>query len=97
MYCSKTYHQKGDVLLAVCDRDFLDKRFESGELIFHVDPSFYGRENVSEENLLRLFNNANIINLAGERCIDLAVRKGFVDPENVLEIGGCRHAQVVRI
>lgn len=97
MYCSKTYRQQGDILLAVCDEEVLSKRFQNGEVNFYVDPSFYHGEKVSEETLLDLFKEANIINLAGQRCIDLAIREGFVDPENILDLGKCRHAQVLRL
>ncbi len=97
MYYAKLYRQKSDVLLAVCDVQVYDKTFDNGSLSFHVDPCFYGKEAATEEELLGLFGKANIINLAGDLCIDLAIRAGIVDPGNVLDLGGCRHAQVVRI
>ena len=43
------------------------------------------------------FEEASIINLAGRMCVELAIKLGYVDPENVLNIGECSHAQVVRI
>jgi len=97
MYYSKVYRQRGDVLLAACDAEVHNKTFENESLRFFVDPAFYGDEGVSEEELLKLFEEANIINLAGKMCVELAIKNGLVDPENVLNIAGCIHAQVVRI
>lgn len=97
MYYSKVYRKEKDVLLAVCDREVHNRTFENGNLRIHVAPSFYGEEEVEEERLKILFNEATIINLAGNMCIDLAKRLGYVDQENVIEIGDCPHAQVIKL
>lgn len=97
MFYSKIHRRDGAVVLAVCDAQAHNKTFEDGKLSFFVDPSFYGKKEVSEEELLGLLEEATIINLAGNACVDLAVKSGYVEPENVLEISGCRHAQIVRI
>jgi hypothetical protein len=97
MFYSKIYRKKSDVLLAVCDQKVHDKAFEDGGLNFYVDPDFYGKNGTSEKELLSLFEEADIINLAGCACVDLAIKAGIVDPENILEFGGFKHAQVVRL
>jgi hypothetical protein len=97
MYYSKIYKKEGNVVLAVCDREAHNKTFEKGKMSFYVDPAFYGKEEIKEEKLLGLFEEANIINLAGRMCVNLAIKQGLVDPENVLVIGDCSHAQVFRI
>jgi hypothetical protein len=97
MYYSKIHRRDGIVVLAVCDADAHNKTFEDEKLHFFVDPAFYGKKGISEEELTGLLEEANIINLAGRMCVDLAIKSGYVEPENVLDIGGCRHAQVVRI
>lgn len=97
MYYSKVYRQKGEILLAVCDKDIHDRTFDNGKLRFHVDPSFYGKDEIGEDVLKELFDEATIINLAGNRCIGLARKLGYVDLENVMEIESCSHAQVIKL
>ena len=97
MYYSRVYQKAGETLLAVCDKKVANKTFEEGKLHLFVDPSFYGGDEVREEELIRLFEEASVINLAGRMCVELAIKLGYVDPENVLNIGECSHAQVVRI
>ncbi len=97
MYYSKLYRQKGEVLLAACDRAVHDKTFDNGEISFHVSPSFYGSDPIEEEELLSLFEKSTIMNLAGEMCINLAIESGYVDSEKVIKIGECSHAQVISI
>jgi hypothetical protein len=97
MFCSKLHKRDGNTVLAVCDKEVLNKTFENDNMRFFVDPNFYGKDETPEENLKELFNDANIINLAGRRCVGLAVEMGYVDHDSVLEIKECSHAQVVRI
>jgi hypothetical protein len=97
MYYSKIHRRGRDVVLAVCDAEVHNKTFENEKLSFFVDPFFYGKKGISEEELVEFLEEANIINLAGKMCVDLAIKSGYVEPENVLEVGGCSHAQVVRI
>jgi hypothetical protein len=97
MYYHKIHEKDNNVLLAVCDKKAHNKLFEDERLQLFVDPNFYGRERVKEEALIELFREADIINLAGKKCINLAIKSGLVEPENILDIGGCSHAQVLRI
>jgi hypothetical protein len=91
------HRKEGKNVLAVCDKEACNQTFEDGNLQIFVDPAFYGVKEVEEKELVSLFEEANIINLAGRLCVDLAIRLGYVDPENVLEIDTCAHAQVLRI
>jgi hypothetical protein len=97
MYYAKVYKKKDEVLLAVCDKDIHNKTFENEKLRFFVDPAFYGGEEKGEDELLELFDEATVINLAGKTCVNLAIRAGYVDPQNVIDIDTCTHAQVIRI
>ncbi|RMF91672.1 MAG: DUF424 family protein, partial [Methanobacteriota archaeon] len=81
MFYVKVHRKRGEVLVAVCDREVHNERFTDGDLGFFVDPSFYGDEGTDEEGLKELFEEATMINMAGEGCVDLAIRLGYVDPE----------------
>ncbi len=97
MYYTKIHRRGGSTVLAVCDSDSHNKTFEDGDIRLFVDPSFYGKKETGEEELLELLKDVNIINLAGKGCVDLAISEGHVDAKSVIDIGGCLHAQVYRI
>lgn len=97
MYYTKIHRKGESAVLAVCDSDSHNKTFEEGGIRLFVDPSFYGRKETGEEELIKLLKDIGIINLAGKGCVDLAISEGHVDAESVLDIGGCLHAQVYRI
>lgn len=89
---------KDGLLVSVCDADCLGETYENGEVSFTVTKEFYGGEDAVEaaaEEVLASLNQANVANLVGEECIDVAVEAGLIDEESVLELDGARHAQLL--
>ena len=41
--------------------------------------------------------SVTIMNLVGERAIALAIERGHVSEDCIMDIGGVKHAQVVKI
>ncbi len=95
MFRLKVYRVRGEVLVAVCDSDIVGKTFREGDLKIEVKESFYGEREVGEEEVIRALRMATIANITGRKAVELAIRIGIVDRENVLKIGECWHAQMV--
>ncbi len=95
MFRLKIYRVRGEVLVAVCDSDIVGKTFREGDLKIEVKESFYGDRDVGEEEVKRALRMATIANITGRRAVELAIKLGIVDRENVLKIGECWHAQMV--
>lgn len=94
MYVRIHTHGK-DTILAACDEDVLGRTFEGGGARITVSESFYCGESVSPEVFVERMKSVTIMNLVGEEVIALAIAEGKVSPDNVIDIGGVRHAQVV--
>lgn len=97
MISVKVYRQGPEVLVAACDSDLLGKTFESQGLRLHVSEGFYDGEKADEDVLVNRLEMATIANLAGKRTLGIAIRRGFVDQECVIVIGGVPHAQMARM
>jgi hypothetical protein len=97
MICVKVYRQGPEVLVAACDEDIVGKTFRSKELKITVSEGFYKGEPCDEDVLVNRLEMATIANLVGEKTLEIAVRRGFVDPGCVLNIGGVPHAQMARM
>ncbi len=93
----KRYDLGEEVLIAVCDKELIGRRFEEGELLLHVSESFYKGEAVTEVEMIASLKQATIVNLVGERAVGCAIANSFIDEANVLYIEGVPHAQMVRI
>jgi len=90
----RIYRVRGEVMVAACDRELLDKKFEEGELILEVKRSFYYESFVSDITFINSMKIATIANLVGEHVISLAIKEGFIEEEGVIKIKGVPHAQM---
>lgn len=97
MICVKVYKHGREVLVAACDEDIVGKTFKSKELRITVSEGFYMGESCGEDVLVNRLEMATIANLVGEKTLEIAVRRGFVDPGCVIKIGGVPHAQMARM
>jgi hypothetical protein len=83
------------VLVSVCDPDVLGETFEDGDVSLHVDPDFYDGEEATDEEVVESLAQCSVANIVGTEAVGLAIERGFVDEENVLEFDGTRHAQLL--
>ena len=85
------------LLVAVCDSDVLGETFEEGQFSLTVTEEFYGGDEVDEGAVVESLARADVANIVGTRAVALAVEEGIIDEANVLEVGGTRHAQLLRM
>ena len=97
MITLRVYRQRGEVILAACDKELMGRCFREGILKLDVCSSFYEGEDGSEEMLLNRLENATIANLVGERTVSVATKHGLVDESCVLRIEGVPHVQLVKM
>ena len=91
-------HQAADdIILAACDEEVLGKTFTGDGVKITVSERFYNGELVSEETFVQRMGPVTIMNLVGERVIALAMEQGHVSEGGILDIGGVKHAQVVKL
>ena len=86
--------QKGR-LVAVCEAELLGESFENGELSLTVNEEFYDGAEADEEAVVNSLANCSVANIVGTKAVEIAIEHGFVEEENVLDLGGTRHAQLL--
>lgn len=96
MYMKK-YDTEGQLIVAVCDKNIIGKKFREGELVLKLDECFYKGDEVGEEEVKEALLCATIANIAGEKSIACAVECGCIDPDTVIFIEGIPHAQMAKI
>jgi len=90
----KIHKTENKDIVAVCDEDLLGKKFEEKELILDVSEEFYKGEKMDEAKTLEIMKKADILNIVGEKSIDLASKNDIVSKMNIIKIKGIPHAQV---
>ncbi len=97
MFAVRNYQQGPQRLCAACDEELLGTKHAEGKFRLDVSPGFYDGQRVDAETLANFLGMATVANLVGERTVALAVEAGFVDPGQVLNVGGIPHAQFMTV
>jgi len=83
------------LLVAVCDDGLIGETFEDGEVSLTVNEEFYGGESVDAERVRESLLRCDVANIVGTDSVALAIEAGVVEEDNVLDVDGTRHAQVL--
>lgn len=95
MFYYKVHKSGKDVLLAVCDDDIAGKTFSKAGLHLQIKEQFYCGAQAGEE-VIKLFEDATIINIVGKRIVALAEKNGWLSGK-VISIKGVPHAQIIKM
>ena len=96
IYCKIHSTPEGEVL-AACDKKLVGKTLREREINFSVSESFYREEEVTEQKIAELLEEHHNVNLVGEKCVGIAVKKGLINKTSVIRIAGVPHAQIFRV
>ena len=90
-------HKRPDGLhvVAMCDEDLIGYKFEEGKLSFEVTKYFYMGDLRDEEFVLKLFKVYINFNIVGNNILDLLLKKGLVDQDQIIQMGKVKHAIVL--
>ncbi|WP_458187757.1 DUF424 domain-containing protein [Haladaptatus sp. NG-WS-4] len=88
---------KEGLLVAVCDDDVLGETFEAEDVSLTVTEEFYAGDEVDEGEVVDSLARASVANIVGTDAVTLAIKEGFVDESNVLDLDSTRHAQFLRM
>jgi len=83
------------LVLAVCDKELLGKRFENQEAQLDLTTEFYKGEEMSKEQVTALMKKAYIVNMVGENAIKSGIEADIVSKSNIIRIKNIPHAQVL--
>ncbi|HOM95616.1 MAG: DUF424 family protein [Candidatus Methanofastidiosa archaeon] len=93
------YRQGHELLVAVCDDNTLEGTFHCAEkgIKLDVKKAFYGKNLGQKEDILPHMKEATILNLVGEKIIEIALDEGLINKECIMVIGDTLHAQRVKM
>ena len=83
---TKIHKAEGKVIISIADKDLIGKEFEEGDKYLNISKSFYQGEELGEEEVLKLLEDANSMNIVGKESVDFCIKNKIVEEEHVLEI-----------
>ena len=82
-----TDYQK-NMMLNICDSEFLGKIITEGELNMHISESYYGDKLIDKDEAKTLLQKASVINMVGNEIISMSVELGIGSKNGVKLISG---------
>ena len=86
-------------VIAICDANLLNKKFEEGNKSITLNPHFFQGEEKSEEEVLEIIEEGTAedctFNIIGAEAINLALKSGIIEPEGITKIQGIPIALVL--
>ena len=93
----KVHKHPTETVVAICDEEILGQTFKGDGMTFTVTEPFYKGVLAEEQFVLDNIGQFTILNIVGNRSVELAVREGLVSEDSVIIIGEVKHAQAVRM
>jgi hypothetical protein len=87
--------QDGKKIVAVCDEDLIGKKFKEGNIRLDLSSDFYNGEKKSEEETKKIFDDAYVVNIVGEKAVNLGKKAGIVLEDNIIYVKKVPHAQAI--
>ncbi|MDD3084019.1 MAG: DUF424 family protein [Candidatus ainarchaeum sp.] len=94
---AKIHEIENRIILAVCDKELVGKSFEDKKIFFTASEKFYKEKEINQKDLETLLEEADSINLFGNKCIKIAEKQGLINETQIILINGIKHAQVYKV
>lgn len=79
---------KDTTLINICDVSLIGRTLSEGKLKMHISRDYFGGQVVDDTQALRMMKGSAIINLAGEKAVEIAVSNNLGHKEAVKMIEG---------
>ncbi len=93
----KVHRHPSETIIAICDEEIIGQTFMGEKSKIAVTEGFYGGDLVEEEFVRINIGNFTILNIVGNRAVELAVKEGIVPEDSVMVVGGVKHVQAVKM
>jgi hypothetical protein len=82
-------------IVAICDNNLIGQKFEEKNLQLDLSSDFYKGEDKTEEEIIKLIKDSYVINVVGEKSVNLCLELGVLDSKDIIKIKNIPHAQAV--
>jgi len=85
------------LILTVCDKEIIGKKFETPDLKLDLSSDFYKGEEKTEKEIIKLFPAAYMINLVGKTSVELGIKVGVISKHDIIKIKNIPYVQAVSL
>jgi len=83
------------LILTVCDKGIIGKKFETTDLKLDLSSDFYKGKEKTEKEIVKLFEQAYMINLVGQRSVELGLKSKIISEKDIIKIKDIPYVQAI--
>lgn len=91
----KIHKHEGKIILAVCDKEILGKKYVEDDKQLDLTSPFYKGIEIPEQELKQLLKRAYVLNIVGKKSIKFALNERIIVKDNIIIIKNIPHAQAL--
>ncbi|MBS3127527.1 DUF424 family protein [Candidatus Woesearchaeota archaeon] len=81
-------HPDGRIVIVVCDKDLIGKKFSEGNKQLDLTSEFYQGKEMDTLLIGDVLRNADSINLVGTKATQLGIQEGIIEEKEISVIEG---------
>jgi len=85
------------LILTVCDKEIIGKKFETNDLKLDLNSDFYKGKEKTENEIVKLFEQSYMINLVGQKSVELGLKSKIISKKDIIKIKDIPYIQVVSL
>ncbi len=85
------------LILTVCDKEIIGKKFETADLKLDLSSDFYKGKEKTEKEIIKLFEQAYMINLVGQKSVKLGLKSKIISKKDIIKIKDIPYVQAVSL
>ena len=83
------------LILTVCDKEIIGKKFETPDLKLDLGSDFYKGKEKTEKEIVKLFEQAYMVNLVGRESVELGLKSKIISKKDIIYIEKIPYVQAV--
>jgi hypothetical protein len=93
----KLHIQENKKIFACCDKELLDTKLRFNDIDIIIHSSFFGKENLTKEQVLENIEECDCANIFGNNVCDLLLKNNLITKEQIIYIDKISHAQIYKL
>ena len=85
------------LILTVCDKEIIGRKFETPDLKLDLSSDFYKGKEKTEKEIIKLFQMSYMINLVGQKSVELGLKSKIISKKDIIKIKNIPYVQVVSL
>ena len=93
----KVCYNQGRKIVVIIDSNLVGKKVEENNRQLDLTAEFYKGEETDDEEVKNIVKGVYILHIVGRESIALALKEGWIDEANIIQIKGIPHAETMII